>query len=103
MEGTASRQGNLAHDTCTREQRSEALLRAHRLARGLSQEALAECADLDAETVGTLERGWSQTPQRETVRRLAEALGLGERERAALDAAVVRRRGARPAAARATS
>src|SRR5947209_7224679 len=75
-----------------------ALLRRYRLASGLSQEALAERAGLHAETVGALERGLSHAPQRETVRLLAGALGLGAEERAALEAAIVRRRGPRATA-----
>jgi len=77
-----------------------ALLRRYRRAAGLSQEALAERAGLTAQGISALERGLRQAPYRETVRLLAEALGLSREERASLDAAVTRRRGpSRPAAA----
>jgi predicted ATPase/DNA-binding XRE family transcriptional regulator len=56
-----------------------AVLRRHRLAAGLTQEALAERAGLSARNVQGLERG-ENLPQRETLRRLAEALGLGRDE-----------------------
>jgi len=63
------------------------LLRQRRLAAGLSQEALAERAGLSARAVSDLERGRKRRPHPATVRRLAEALGLGAGERAALSAA----------------
>jgi predicted ATPase/DNA-binding XRE family transcriptional regulator len=63
------------------------LLRAHRTAAGLSQEALAERAGLSARAVGDLERGAKLRPHPETLRRLADALGLGQSERAELAAA----------------
>lgn len=66
---------------------------------GLSQEALAERAGLTAQGISALERGLRRGPYRETVRLLAEALGLSREDRASLDAAVTRRRGpSRPAA-----
>jgi transcriptional regulator with XRE-family HTH domain len=52
-------------------------------AAGLTQEALAERAGLGARSIQALERGESK-PRRETLRRLAEALPLGEGERARL-------------------
>lgn len=73
------------------------LLRHHRLAAGLSQEALAERAGLSPRGIGDLERGIKTAPHRDTVALLAEALGLTPAERAALEAAVVRRRGPRAA------
>ncbi|HEY8283074.1 MAG TPA: tetratricopeptide repeat protein [Chloroflexota bacterium] len=74
-----------------------ALLKRYRVAAGLSQEALAERAGLTAQGIGAQERGLRQTPHRDTVRMLAEALGLSPEERRALEAAVQRRQG--PAAA----
>ncbi len=70
-----------------------ALLGRYRRAAGLSQEALAERAGLTAQGISALERGLRRAPYRETVRLLAEALGLSREERASLDAAVTRRRG----------
>src|SRR5262245_57355337 len=75
-----------------------ALLRRHRLAVGLSQEALAERAGLSLRGVSDLERGARTVPQRRTVRLLAGALGLPPEEAAALERAVGRRRGPAPAA-----
>jgi predicted ATPase/DNA-binding CsgD family transcriptional regulator/transcriptional regulator with XRE-family HTH domain len=68
------------------------LLRRYRLGAGLTQEALAERAGLSVRGVSALERGVSAGPRLETLRLLAEALGLGAAARAALAAA------ARPAA-----
>lgn len=53
-----------------------ALLRRHRLAAGLSQEALAERARLSANGVGALERGYRRKPQRQTFALLVHALQL---------------------------
>lgn len=54
-----------------------ARLRQHRSRAGLTQEELAERAGLSVDAIGLLERGVRQRPQRHTVQRLAEALGLG--------------------------
>ena len=56
----------------------------HRLAAGLTQEALAERAGLSARGVQDLERGVRAAPRAETVRLLADALGLDAAARAAL-------------------
>ena len=64
-----------------------ALLRQHRVAAALSQEALAERAGLSARAVSDLERGVKTRPHLETVRLLADALGLDEDARALLAAA----------------
>jgi non-specific serine/threonine protein kinase len=72
------------------------LLRRHRAAAGLTQEALAERAGLSPEGVGALERGVRRAPQRQTVALLADALGLSGAARAGLEAAVERRRGPAP-------
>jgi transcriptional regulator with XRE-family HTH domain len=50
-------------------------LRAHRIAAGLSRAALARKAGLARRAVAILERG-EHRPQRGTLRRLAEALGV---------------------------
>src|SRR5687767_12240117 len=60
------------------------LLRHHRTAAALSQEALAERAGVSVRALSDLERGVHRAPRLETVRMLAEALGLGENERASL-------------------
>jgi predicted ATPase/DNA-binding XRE family transcriptional regulator len=63
------------------------LVRRHRTAAALSQEALAEHAGVSARAISDLERGVHQAPHLETVRLLADALGLGEQDRAGLLAA----------------
>lgn len=75
-----------------------ALLRRHRLAAGLTQAALAERARLSAIGISALERGFRQTPQRETLALLAGALALSDEQRQAFEKAVAgaampRRRG----------
>jgi predicted ATPase/transcriptional regulator with XRE-family HTH domain len=57
------------------------LLKRHRLESGLTQEALAEQAGLSARGISDLERGVSRLPQRDTLTRLAAALGLAGEER----------------------
>ena len=64
------------------------LLRRHRAAAGLSQAGLAERAGLSVEAVSTLERGLRRAPHPETVRLLAEALGLDGADREAFRGAV---------------
>jgi predicted ATPase/DNA-binding XRE family transcriptional regulator len=66
------------------------LLRRHRRARDLTQEALAERAGVSVRAVSDLERGARAHPYRETAAMLADALGLVEGERAALLAAARR-------------
>jgi predicted ATPase/transcriptional regulator with XRE-family HTH domain len=63
------------------------LVRRHRLAAALSQEALAERAGLSVRAIGDLERGIHQLPRLETLRMLAGALGLADTGRAELLAA----------------
>jgi predicted ATPase/transcriptional regulator with XRE-family HTH domain len=63
------------------------LLRRLRSAAGLSQEALAERADLSRNGISDLERGARQVPRLETVRMLADALALTDADRRALLAA----------------
>jgi len=60
------------------------LVRRHRTAAALSQEELAERAGLSVRAISDLERGVHRTPRLETVRLVADALGLGEVHRAAL-------------------
>jgi predicted ATPase/DNA-binding XRE family transcriptional regulator len=75
------------------------LLRRHRIAAGLSQEALAELARMSSDGISALERGHRRTPQRETIALLAGALALSAGQRREFEAAAVppsaTRRGAR--------
>jgi predicted ATPase/DNA-binding XRE family transcriptional regulator len=64
------------------------MLREYRGTMGLTQEELASRAGLTAKAVSALERGDRKRPYPHTVRALAEALELSERERASLLAAV---------------
>jgi WD40 repeat protein/transcriptional regulator with XRE-family HTH domain len=64
-----------------------AWLRERRLAAGLTQEALAERAGISARSIQAIERGTS-APQKDTLQRLAAALGLPPAERARLLATV---------------
>jgi predicted ATPase/DNA-binding XRE family transcriptional regulator len=59
-------------------------LRQHRVRAGLTQESLAERAGLTANAISALERGERRRPYPNTLRALAEALGLSAAERAAL-------------------
>lgn len=74
------------------------LLRRYRVARGLTQEALAARSTVSLRAISDIERGVKRKPQRETMRLLAEALELSEAERAPLEAAA-RPQVARPAVA----
>jgi predicted ATPase/DNA-binding CsgD family transcriptional regulator/DNA-binding XRE family transcriptional regulator len=60
------------------------LLRQHRMAASLSQEALAERTNLSAKTIASLERERRTAPRPSTVLLLAEALALDPVQRAAL-------------------
>ena len=60
-----------------------ALLKRHRLAASLSQEALAERAGLSVNAVAALERGRRSAPRPDTVALLATALALDPGDRAA--------------------
>ncbi|HET6319103.1 MAG TPA: tetratricopeptide repeat protein [Chloroflexota bacterium] len=57
------------------------LLRGHRVAAGLSQEALAEQTGLSTDAVGLLERGARRRPQQHTLDVLADTLALDGEER----------------------
>ena len=69
-------------------------LRRYREAAGYSQEQLAERAGLSANAIGALERGERKRPYPDTLRRLADALHLGEETRTSLSATL--RVGAEP-------
>ena len=66
------------------------LLRRHRLAASLTQEALAERAGLSTRGISDLERGARELPRKETLRQLLQALDLTTADRAALIAAAQR-------------
>jgi len=59
-------------------------LRRYRVAAGLAQEELAERAGVSARAVSDVERGVIQTPRKDTLHLLAEALALGAEDHAAL-------------------
>ena len=63
------------------------LLRQHRLAAALSQQALAELAGMSRDGISALERGYRRTPQRETLAVLATALALHGEQRREFEAA----------------
>ena len=71
------------------------LLRQHRIAAGLSQEALAERARMSVRGIGALERGDRRTPQRETLSLLLNALALTAEQRRAFEDAAMAARGRR--------
>jgi transcriptional regulator with XRE-family HTH domain len=71
------------------------LLRRHRLAAGLSQEALAERARMSSDGISALERGHRRTPQRETLALLVGALALDDHQRQELEMAATRPRSVR--------
>ena len=73
-----------------------ALLRRHRLAAGLTQEALAERAGLSIRGISDLERGVNRAPYVATILRLGDALQLSEDQRAELETSISRRRGPAP-------
>jgi predicted ATPase/DNA-binding XRE family transcriptional regulator len=70
------------------------LLRRLRADTGLTQEELAERAGVSARLVSDLERGTIQRPRRDTIRMLADGLGLKDADRDAFTAVA---RGAKPA------
>ena len=63
------------------------LLAELRIARGMSQEQLAEAARLSVRAIGDLERGATRRPQRATLRALADGLSLSTEERARFEQA----------------
>lgn len=65
-----------------------AVLRRLRRSRNLTQEELAERAQISAKAVSALERGERRRPYPHTVRALADALDLDAAERARLGASV---------------
>ncbi len=78
-----------------------ASLKKLRLAAGITQEELAERAGISARTVSDVERGLRTVVHRDTARRLATALELGDEQRREFDA-VARGRSAIPLPAAST-
>ncbi|MDQ2680516.1 MAG: helix-turn-helix domain-containing protein, partial [Candidatus Eremiobacteraeota bacterium] len=72
------------------------VLRDYRIAAGLSQEALAELANLSPATISTLERSARKAPQRQTIALLAEGLRLSPDDRARLESAAANGRSRGP-------
>ncbi|MEU7787964.1 helix-turn-helix domain-containing protein [Amycolatopsis sp. NPDC049159] len=68
------------------------LLKAHRAKRGATQRQLADLSTVSIRAIRDLESGRAHRPRRDTVRLIADGLGLRGRERAAFEAA-----GAHPA------
>ncbi|MGB6712524.1 MAG: helix-turn-helix domain-containing protein [Candidatus Cybelea sp.] len=64
------------------------LLRQCRLDAGLTQQTLAERANVSVEAIGALERGTRTRPYRETVALLSRALGLSPEREALLESAI---------------
>jgi len=72
------------------------LLQQQRRAAGYSQEDLAERAGLSVGAIGSLEQGLRRAPHRDTVRALADALGISESERRQFEEAAARARARHP-------
>src|SRR5436190_20673985 len=66
------------------------LLRRYRKAAGLTQEELAERAELSVRAVAYLEQGAIKRPRRDSLQLLAVALALSAQEQAALEVAARR-------------
>ncbi|MFI5761707.1 AAA family ATPase [Streptomyces sp. NPDC051563] len=68
------------------------LIRAHRLRIGLTQRELADLSTISVRAIRDLEQGKARRPRPDTLRLMADALRLGPRARASLEAAVQRGR-----------
>ncbi|MDQ4145632.1 MAG: helix-turn-helix domain-containing protein, partial [Actinomycetota bacterium] len=73
------------------------LLKRHRTATGLTQEELAEKAEVSARTVSDVERGLRSRIYRDTAARIADALGLVGAARHEFESAARGRRTEQPA------
>ncbi|MFE2247818.1 helix-turn-helix domain-containing protein [Streptomyces lavendulae] len=76
-----------AHVNTDSTSRVGALIRAHRLRIGLTQRELADLSTISVRAIRDLEQGKARRPRPDTVRLMADALRLGPRARAALEAA----------------
>src|SRR5579859_4476470 len=85
--GMLAATGSWRSSVADRAQLFAALLRELRIRSGLTQEELAELARRSPRQISDLERGVVTTPQRETVRLLAEALELTGPARVEFEAA----------------
>jgi predicted ATPase/DNA-binding XRE family transcriptional regulator len=72
------------------------LLRQQRRAAGYSQEDLAERAGLSVSAIGSLEQGLRRAPHRDTVKALADALGIPQSKRRHFEEVAARARGRKP-------
>src|SRR5215213_6859224 len=72
------------------------LLRRHRIAANLTQEALAERAGLSTRGISDLERGARELPRKDTLRLLMRAFDLSQSDRADFVAAARRPPATRP-------
>lgn len=63
------------------------LLKAHRTKRGATQRQLADLSTVSIRAIRDLESGRAHRPRRDTVRLIADGLGLRGRERADFEAA----------------
>ncbi|WP_411104337.1 helix-turn-helix domain-containing protein [Streptomyces sp. cmx-4-9] len=70
------------------------LIRAHRLRTGLTQRELADLSTISVRAIRDLEQGKARRPRPDTLRLMADALRLGPRARAALEAAAQQGRAA---------
>jgi DNA-binding XRE family transcriptional regulator len=75
------------HPSPEERERFAITLRRFRIAADVSQQELAERANLSTNTVSALERGARTKPYRVTVEALAKALGLSDGDRTTLEAA----------------
>ena len=71
------------------------LLKSFRVRAGLSQQMLADRAQISVQAVSALERGYRKVPYRKTLEQIADALALPEEARAALELSARRARGSR--------
>ena len=72
-----------------------AVLKKFRVQAGLSQQALAERAEISVQAVSALERGYRKAPYHVTLERIADALGLSPEAREELEHSARRSRGPR--------
>src|SRR5688572_22195427 len=64
-----------------------AILRRARRAAGLTQEELAERANISARSISDIERGVNRAPRKDTLELIADALGISNEERASWEQA----------------